>query len=226
MTRREILTAGAIAAIPALGAAQTGAPAFTLPKLPYATDALEPFIDARTMEIHHGKHHQTYVDNLNKALAGHPQLAQKGIEALLGDLANVPEAIRGAVRNSGGGHANHSLFWETLGKGKGAPKGKLAAAIKRSFGSQTAFEEKLRAAGLTVFGSGWAWVTAKGNGLEIETSPNQDSPWNTKRSPVLGIDVWEHAYYLKYQNRRADYLAALVQVVNWDFVTARYEKMI
>ena len=224
LTRRQMMAAGALAATPALSQAQSSAPSFTLPKLPYATDALEPFIDARTMEIHHGKHHQAYVDNLNKALAGQPQLMRQGVEQLLADLANVPEGIRAAVRNNGGGHANHSLFWQTLGKSKTGPQGKLATAIQRTFGSQTAFEEKLRAAGLSVFGSGWVWVTAShDDALVIETSPNQDSPLLTGRRAVFGIDVWEHAYYLKYQNRRADYLAAVVQVVNWEFVTQRYE---
>jgi Fe-Mn family superoxide dismutase len=225
MTRRELMAAGAAIAMPALSPAQSSSAAFTLPKLPYATDALEPYIDARTMEIHHGKHHQAYVDNLNKAVASQPQLAGKKVEDLLANLSSVPEAVRTAVRNNGGGHANHSLFWQTLGKGKSAPKGKLAAAISKSFGSQSAFEDKLKAAGLSVFGSGWAWVVASGGELRIETSPNQDNPWMAGRKPLLGIDVWEHAYYLKYQNRRADYLGALLQVVNWDFVSGRYEKL-
>ena len=225
MTRREMMAAGALAAVPALTSAQTSAPPFTLPKLPYAFDALEPHIDARTMEIHHDKHHQTYVDNLNKALGSQPQFKPQSLEQMLAQLGSAPDSIRTALRNSGGGHANHSLFWKTLGKPKGGPGGKLAAAIKKSFGSQTALEEKLRAAGLAVFGSGWAWVTTLGDGLQIETSPNQDSPWMSGRSPLFGIDVWEHAYYLKYQNRRADYLVAVLQVVNWDFVTARYEEI-
>jgi Fe-Mn family superoxide dismutase len=223
MTRRTILAMAAAAAVPA--AAQS-TPSVTLPKLAYATDALEPFIDARTMEIHHGKHHQAYVDNLNKALATRPELSSKPIEKLVGDLANVPDAIRTAVRNSGGGHLNHSLFWQTLGKPKGGPKGRLEAAIAKSFGSKATLEEKLRAAGLTVFGSGWVWVVPQGkDALSIETSPNQDSPWMAGKTPLLGLDVWEHAYYLKYQNRRADYLAALVQVIEWDFVSHRYEEI-
>lgn len=227
LTRRQMMAAGALAASPALAAAQGSAPVFTLPKQPYASDALEPFIDAQTMEIHHGKHHQAYVDNLNKALAGQPQLAQQGIEQLLARLATLPEGIRAAVRNNGGGHANHTLFWQTLGKSKAGPKGKLSAAIQRTFGSQPSFEEKLRAAGLSVFGSGWVWVTASEAGeLRIETSPNQDSPLLMGRPAVFGIDVWEHAYYLKYQNRRADYLAAVLQVLNWDFVTQRYEELV
>jgi Fe-Mn family superoxide dismutase len=226
MTRRQLMAAGALAATPVLTKAQSPAAGFTLPKLPYASDALEPFIDARTMEIHHGKHHQAYVDNLNKALAGQSQLARQGVDQLLAHLASVPEGIRTAVRNNGGGHANHSLFWQVLGKSKTGPRGKLSAAIEKSFGSQTAFEEKLRAAGLGVFGSGWVWVTAGEKGaLRIETSPNQDTPLLEGRAAVLGIDVWEHAYYLKYQNRRADYLGAVLQVVNWDFVTQRYEEL-
>lgn len=224
MTRRQlILTAAAAPPLARRPApAQTASP-ITLPRLPYATDALEPFIDARTMEIHHGRHHQTYIDNLNKALATQPGLLSQPVEKLLASLSTVPEPIRNAVRNNGGGHVNHALFWQTLGKSKGGPKGPLQAAIARSFESQTAFEEKLRAAGLTVFGSGWVWVTPQSGGtLRIETSPNQDSPWMAGTTPLFGIDVWEHAYYLKYQNRRADYLAAVMQVINWDFVSQRY----
>lgn len=221
MTRRTMISMAA--ALPAL--AQSNPPA-TLPKLPYATDALEPFIDARTMEIHHGKHHQAYVDNLNKALATRPELNGKPIEKLVADLASVPEPIRAAVRNNGGGHLNHSLFWQTLGKAKGAPKGRLQDAIAKSFGGQAALEDTLRVSGLTVFGSGWVWVVPQGkDSLSIETSPNQDSPWMSGRTPLFGLDVWEHAYYLKYQNRRADYLAAVVQVIAWDFVSQRYEEI-
>ena len=197
-----------------------------LPKLPYAVDALEPFVDAKTMEIHHGKHHQAYVDNLNKALAPHPALAARPLEELLKDLTQVPAPVRNAVRNNGGGHANHSLFWQTLGKNKGPAKGRLAAAIRNSFSDQSAFERQLSATGLTVFGSGWVWVMPQGkDSLAIETSPNQDSPWMSGRAPLFGIDVWEHAYYLKYQNRRADYLGAVMQVIDWDFVSRRYEEM-
>jgi superoxide dismutase, Fe-Mn family len=221
MTRRTILAMAA--AVPAVA---QSTPSVTLPKLAYATDALEPFIDARTMEIHHGKHHQAYVDNLNKALATRPELSGKPIDKLIGDLASVPEPIRAAVRNNGGGHLNHSLFWQTLGKPKGGPKGRLQAAITKSFGSKAALDEKLRATGLTVFGSGWVWIVPQGkDSLSIETSPNQDSPWMTGKTPLFGLDVWEHAYYLKYQNRRADYLAALVQVIEWDFVSQRYEEI-
>ena len=221
MTRRTLLQAAA--ATTAL--AQNAAPA-TLPKLPYAFDALEPYIDARTMEIHHGKHHQAYVDNLNKALSGRAELAGQPVEKLVANLSTVPEAIRTAVRNNGGGHLNHSLFWQTLGKPGAGPAGGFKKAIAQSFGTQEGLEEKLRAAGLTVFGSGWVWVVPKGKGeLAIETSPNQDSPWMAGKTPLLGLDVWEHAYYLKYQNRRADYLAAVLKVVNWDFVSRRYEEM-
>jgi Fe-Mn family superoxide dismutase len=225
-TRRQLLSAAAIAALPSTASAQAATPAFTLPKLPYPTDALEPFIDARTMEIHHGKHHQAYVDNLNKALAGHPDLAKQGAEALLRNLAALPESLRPAVRNNGGGHLNHSLFWQTLGRPGGAPKGALAAAIAKSFGGRPAFDEKLRSAGLSVFGSGWVWVTAKGRDtLQVESSPNQDGPWLTGATPLFGLDVWEHAYYLKYQNRRADYLTALLQVLDWDFLTQRFTEI-
>ena len=224
MTRRNLLFTGVAAAVGLQ--AQISNPSVTLPPLPYALDALEPYIDARTMEIHHGKHHQTYVDNLNKALATQPELARQPLDQLLKNLSGLPESIRGAVRNSGGGHANHSLFWQTLGKPKGGPAGKLAKAIEKSFSSQSAFEEKLRTAGLGVFGSGWVWVTPGPAGaLTIETSPNQDSPWNAGKTPLFGLDVWEHAYYLKYQNRRADYLAAVLKVVNWDFVSQRYEEL-
>lgn len=203
-----------------------GTSMITLPKLPYATDALEPFIDARTMEIHHGKHHQAYVDNLNKALATQPALQGTTVEKLLAGLSTVPESIRTAVRNNGGGHLNHALFWQTLGKPKDGPKGRLKTAIAKSFNSQSAFEDKLRATGLTVFGSGWVWVTPQpGGALRIETAPNQDGPWLSSTTPLFGIDVWEHAYYLKYQNRRADYLAAVFQVINWDFVSQRYEEL-
>jgi Fe-Mn family superoxide dismutase len=208
----------------AFAQAQTKPSPATLPKLPYALDALEPFIDAKTMEIHHGKHHQAYVDNLNKALAAAPDLAARPLEDLLKDPAKLPPAIR----NNGGGHLNHSLFWQTLGKPKGpSAKGALLKAVNKSFGSQSALEDKLRATGLTVFGSGWVWVVPQGkDGLAIEISPNQDSPWNKGVTPVFGIDVWEHAYYLKYQNRRADYLAAVTQVLNWDFLSQRYEDVV
>lgn len=205
---------------------QTGAGPHTLPKLPYAVDALEPFIDARTMEIHHGRHHQSYVDNLNKALAGQAALAALPVEQLLGRIGEAPETIRTALRNHGGGHANHTLFWQCLGKGSPKAKGALAKAIEATFGGQAPLEEKLRTGGASVFGSGWVWLTLDRAGkLAVETSPNQDSPLMAGRRPVLGIDVWEHAYYLKYQNRRPDYLAAVLQVVNWDLVSQRYEQL-
>jgi superoxide dismutase, Fe-Mn family len=222
MTRRNLLLTAAMA--PFAASAQT--PVVTLPKLPYALDALEPFIDAKTMEIHHGKHHQTYVDNLNKALATQPDLAAKPLDQLLANLSALPDSVRGAIRNSGGGHANHSLFWQSLGKPKAGPGAKLTKAIEKSFSTQSALEDKLRAAGLGVFGSGWVWVTPGPAGtLVIETSPNQDSPWNGGKTPLFGLDLWEHAYYLKYQNRRADYLAAVLKVINWDFLSQRYEDL-
>ncbi len=219
ITRRAALAlATTAAALPA----QANQSPFSLPKLPYAADALEPYIDARTMEIHHGKHHQAYVDNLNQALASRPDLARQPLEQLLRNWNTLPETIRNTVRNHGGGHANHSLFWQILGQPSGSPKGKLAQAISKTFTSKATLDERLRSAGLGVFGSGWIWLMAAPEGtLSIEASPNQDNPWMTGRTPVLGIDVWEHAYYLKYQNRRADYLKAFWSVVNWDDVAKR-----
>jgi len=197
--------------------------AFTLPALPYAPDALEPYIDKTTMEIHHGKHHQAYVTNLNKALESAPELADKSLEDLLAhNLVIVPENIRTAVRNNGGGHWNHSMFWTILGAGGGAPSGDLAADITATFGSFDAFKEKFAAAGMTRFGSGWAWLTRANGKLEISSTPNQDTPAMEGKPVVMGVDVWEHAYYLKYQNRRADYLAAFWNVVNWAEVAKRY----
>jgi superoxide dismutase, Fe-Mn family len=199
--------------------------AFTLPQLPYASDALEPHIDKQTMEIHHGKHHNAYVTNLNKALESAPELANKSIEELLANnLAAVPEAIRTAVRNNGGGHANHSMFWTILGpNGSGAPSGELAAAIDKAFGSFDAFKEKFNAAATTRFGSGWAWLVKNGDGsLEVTSTPNQDTPLMEGKFPVMGLDVWEHAYYLKYQNRRPDYIQAWWNVVNWNEVARRF----
>jgi Fe-Mn family superoxide dismutase len=228
-TRREIITAAACAVIPALASAQSAVSAFTLPALPYATDALEPYIDAATMQIHHDKHHQAYVDNLNKAVAGDPALAKLAVEELLRRLDTLPAAIRTQVRNQGGGHANHSLLWQTLcpASKSGKPAGPLAAAVDESFGGQQQLEEKLRAAAAGVFGSGWAWLSLDGsNNLVIETTPNQDSPLLAGKRPLLGIDLWEHAYYLKYQNRRADYLAAIFHVVNWDFLSHRYQEFV
>ena len=198
---------------------------FTLPALPYAPDALEPHIDKMTMEIHHGKHHNAYVTNLNKALESAPALASKSIEELLANnCAIVPESIRTAVRNNGGGHWNHSMFWQIMGPGKGgAPVGNLASAINAAFGTFDTFKEKLSAAGVARFGSGWAWLIKTGSGLEIMSTPNQDNPLMEGKHAVLGVDVWEHAYYLKYQNRRPDYLAAWWNVVNWGEVGKRLE---
>ena len=195
-----------------------------LPDLPYAHDALEPTIDARTMEIHHGKHHQVYVNMLNGALEGHDDLASLSLEALLRGIADVPESIRGAVRNHGGGHSNHSLFWTSMSPdGGGAPSGDLAAAIDGACGSFDDFKAAFQQAGLTRFGSGWAWLVAVSGGeLSVYSTANQDSPLMQGDTPLLGVDVWEHAYYLNYQNRRADYLAAFWDVVDWAAVAARY----
>ena len=197
---------------------------FTLPALPYAPDALEPHIDKMTMEIHHGKHHNAYVTNLNKALESAPALASKSIEELLANnCAIVPENIRTAVRNNGGGHWNHSMFWLIMGPGKGgAPVGNLASAINAAFGSFDTFKEKLSAAGAARFGSGWAWLIKTSSGLEIMSTPNQDNPLMEGKHAVIGVDVWEHAYYLKYQNRRPDYLAAWWNVVNWQEAETRF----
>jgi len=207
----------------AADAAPTGP--FTLPPLPYAFDALEPHIDAKTMEIHHDRHHATYVANLNKAVAGKEDLSRKPVEQLIRNLDDIPEASRLAIRNQGGGHANHSLFWQTLKKGGGGqPKGALSKAIDRKFGSFDKFRESLSDAATKVFGSGWAWLTMDEGDLKVVSTPNQDSPLMKGSYPLLGIDVWEHAYYLKYQNKRADYIAAFFNVVNWDFVSERFEK--
>jgi Fe-Mn family superoxide dismutase len=197
---------------------------FTLPALPYAPDALEPHIDKMTMEIHHGKHHNTYVTNLNKALESAPDLAGKTIEELLANnCAIVPENIRTAVRNNAGGHINHSMFWKIMGPGKGgAPVGHVAQAINSTFGSFDTFKEKLTQAGVGRFGSGWAWLVKTSGKLDIISTANQDSPVMEGKNPVMGVDVWEHAYYLKYQNRRPDYLAAWWSVVNWAEVESRF----
>jgi len=196
---------------------------FTLPALPYAYDALEPHIDARTMEIHHTKHHQTYVNNLNAALEKAPQLEGKSLDDLMRGISSVPEAVRTAVRNNGGGHWNHSMFWELMGPQKGGePKGRIGDAIKSSFGDVTKFKEQFTAAGTGRFGSGWAWLIDEGNGkLSITSTPNQDNPSMEGKKAIMGLDVWEHAYYLKYQNRRPDYIAAWWNVVNWDAVAKR-----
>jgi Fe-Mn family superoxide dismutase len=230
LTRREAI--GALAAGAALGAAprlfatEPLPPQFTLPPLPYAPDALEPHLDAETMKLHHDKHHAAYVAKLNEAVAAAPALAGKSLEALLADLGAVPEAVRGAVRNHGGGHFNHSLFWTTMKPGGGgAPGGELAPAIAAAFGSFESFAEAFQKAALGVFGSGWAWLVRAADGrLAIETTPNQDSPLSAGRTPLVGVDVWEHAYYLKYQNRRADYLEAWMNVVDWGAVGERLRR--
>jgi Fe-Mn family superoxide dismutase len=215
-----------------LAAQATSAPApvpapptgpFTLPALPYAYEALEPSFDAQTMHLHHDKHHQAYVNNLNAAVAGHPELASKTVWELVADLNSVPEAVRTAVRNNGGGHANHSFWWPTLGKGGAAPTGELAKAIDAKFGTLSAFQDKLTESALHVFGSGWAWLVKLPDGaVSIETTPNQDTPLTVGHKPVIGVDVWEHAYYLKYKNVRADYVKAFFQVLNWDYVSGRF----
>ena len=243
MTRRQALKKTALATVacaaastfraaiaqpaptPAAPAAPSGP--FTLPPLPYAYDALEPHIDAQTMQIHHDKHHAAYVANLNKAINGMPGTSGNlAIESLLQDLNSLPENARTAVRNNGGGHYNHSLFWQMMKKGGGGePKTELAKAIEASFGNFADFKTKFTDAATKVFGSGWAWLTMDGGTLKIESAPNQDSPLSAGRTPILGLDVWEHAYYLKYQNKRADYIAAWWNVVNWDFVAERYAKV-
>ena len=197
---------------------------FKLPDLPYAFDALEPHIDARTMEIHHDKHHAAYTNKLNEALEKHPNLQSKSIEELLRSIDSVPEDIRTTVRNNGGGYANHALFWEIMGpKGGGEPGGPLGAALKEKFGSFQDFRTKVSNAGATQFGSGWSWLVVDGSGaLDVYSTPNQDSPYMKGHTPILGVDVWEHAYYLKYQNRRPDYLEAWWNTVNWDEVAKRY----
>jgi Fe-Mn family superoxide dismutase len=203
--------------------------AHELPALPYAKEALEPHIDALTMEIHHGRHHKAYVDNLNKAIAGNAALESKSLEALIAELASVPDAIRGPVRNNGGGHWNHSFFWKLMGPGQGgAPTGELATAINAAFGTFDDFKAKFEAAGLGRFGSGWAWLVVHQGALAIVSTPNQDNLLMGKAiagaegQAILGVDVWEHAYYLKYQNKRADYLKAFWNVVDWNAVAALY----
>jgi len=199
--------------------------AYELPALPYAHDALEPFIDTMTMQIHHGKHHQAYVTNLNAALEQYPDFQKHSVDDLIRNIANVPEAIRTAVRNNGGGHANHAMFWQIMApKAGGDPSGPLGDAIKASFGSFEAFKGDVKKAALGRFGSGWAWLVNTGGKLSIESSPNQDSPVMEGRNVVMGLDVWEHAYYLKYQNRRADYVDAWWSVVNWSEVAKRYSR--
>ncbi len=198
---------------------------YKLPELPYAYDALEPNIDKETMNIHHTKHHNTYITNVNNALEGHEELLSKSVEDLISNLDAVPEDKRTAVRNNGGGHANHSLFWEVISPdGGGNPTGALAEAIDKKFGSLDAFKEEFAKAGATRFGSGWAWLVLNNGELEVMSTPNQDSPLMEGKTPLLGLDVWEHAYYLNYQNRRPDYIAAFWNVVNWDEVAKRYGK--
>ncbi len=198
--------------------------AFSLPDLPYAHAALEPHIDTRTMQIHHGKHHQGYTNKLNAALEGHDDLQGKSVEDILRDIDAVPEAIRGAVRNNGGGYANHSLFWSVMAPdGGGEPSGNLADAINDAFGSFDAFKTQFAAAAGGRFGSGWAWLAVDGDGaLQVYSTANQDSPYMQGHTPILGLDVWEHAYYLNYQNRRPDYVSAWWKVVDWDQVTRNY----
>jgi Fe-Mn family superoxide dismutase len=239
MTRRQairnaLITGAALTTIPSLRglAAESPAPAsapdvgigpFKLPPLPYAFDALEPYIDAKTMEIHHDKHHAGYVKKLNAAVQGHPDLAQKTPEELLRNLDAVPEDIRKTVRNNGGGDYNHTLFWQMMKpKGGGEPKGALGDAIAKKFGSFSGFKEKFSKEAGDVFGSGWAWLVLSDRELAIESTANQDSPISQGKTPLLGIDVWEHAYYLKRQNRRPEYIEAWWNVVNWDFVSQRY----
>ncbi len=229
LNRRQVLSAlGAGVATLALGSRSLVAaekPAgFVLPKLPYAFDALEPYIDARTMEIHHDRHHAAYVDNLNKALQGHTELLKMPIDQLMREIDKVPEKIRQPVINNGGGHANHTLFWEIMGpKAGGEPSGALATAIRDAFESFAKFQDKLTTAAMTRFGSGWAWLVVDGKGkLDVISSANQDSPLMKGQTPILGLDVWEHAYYLKYQNKRADYVKAWWNVVNWKHVADRY----
>lgn len=197
---------------------------FSVPALPYAYEALEPYIDSETMHLHHDKHHAAYVTNLNKALESAPDLQNKSIEELLANNCDiVPEAIRTAVRNNGGGHINHTMFWEIMGpKAGGPPSGELASAINSAFGSFDTFKEKFNAAATTRFGSGWAWLLKKGSGIEIMSTANQDSPVMEGHHPIMGLDVWEHAYYLKYQNRRPEYIAAWWSVVNWTEVNKRF----
>ncbi len=237
MNRREAIkmtamAAGAYAALsmdlPAQTTAAVPSGPFALAPLPYAADALEPHIDAATMTIHHGKHHAAYVTNLNKAVAGRDGLAGKTVDELISDLDALPEAIRTQVRNFGGGHANHTLFWRMLSKnGGGAPKGEISDALARDFGSFDKFKEAFSKSASTLFGSGWAWLSlTKEKKLIVETTPNQDSPLMKGNLPLLGIDVWEHAYYLKYQNRRPDYIAAFYNLIDWDFVQARYAKAV
>jgi Fe-Mn family superoxide dismutase len=238
MTRRKAIKAAALVGatlatlpdafaqntnVPAVAAAPSGP--FTLPPLPYSYDALEPYIDARTMEIHHNRHHAAFVANLNRAVAEFPDAATMSVDDMLKNLNAIPEKIRTTVRNNGGGHINHSLFWDVLKADGGEPSGDLATAINSTFGSFDTFKENFTRASLGIFGSGWAWLVIGPNRqLSIVTTPNQDSPVMQGQQPVLGLDMWEHAFYLKYQYRRPDYVAAFYHVINWDFVAKRYKK--
>ncbi len=235
ITRREALKQTALAgaaiaafsSIPQLHAQTVGAAGgpFKLPPLPYSVDALEPYIDARTMELHHNKHHAAYVNNLNKAIAEAPGATGKSIEEILTNLDALPEKIRLTVRNNGGGHFNHSLFWQMMEKnGGGQPPAELSKAMDAAFGNFAGFKDKFVETATKVFGSGWAWLTVANGQLKIESQPNQDAPLGGGRLPILGLDVWEHAYYLQYQNRRADYIAAWFNVINWDFAAERFAK--
>ncbi len=226
-TRRDLLRAmvapaAGVVVAPAMQVAASEP--FTLPALPYPYDALEPHIDAKTMQIHHTGHHAAYVRNLNAAVAGRPELAGKTVEQLVSNLEALPAEVRTAIRNNGGGHVNHTLFWQIMsGKGGGQPRAELARAIEKTFGSYSRFQEEFSRAALGVFGSGWAWLTVDAQrSLRVEATPNQDTPISAGRTPILGIDVWEHAYYLRYQNRRADYVKAFYNVIHWDHVTELY----
>lgn len=199
--------------------------AFTLPELPYAHNALEPHIDEETMKIHHGKHHNTYVTKLNDAIAGHADLESKSIEDLVKNLNSLPDSVKGPVRNNGGGHLNHTMFWTLMSpNGGGAPTGDVASAIEETFGSFDKFKEEFKNAALTRFGSGWAWLVVNNGKLEVTSTPNQDNPITDGKAPILGVDVWEHAYYLKYQNKRPDYVDAFFNVINWDRVNELYKE--
>ncbi len=239
-TRREVLklmpTLAVAAASPLVASAWDGVGAtvppsqsppqgpFTLPPLPYAADALEPHIDAETMTIHHGRHHAAYVNNLNQALAGKPDLAGKSIEALVSDLEAVPADIRTSVRNNGGGHFNHTLFWTSLKKDGGSPSSAMAGVLSQAFGSVEKWQDAMTRAAMGVFGSGWAWLCVDRGKLVVSWTPNQDTPLAERHVPLVGIDVWEHAYYLKYQNRRRDYVDAVFRIIDWSVVEARYDE--
>jgi Fe-Mn family superoxide dismutase len=237
LNRRDVMKAIGMAAVttaipieigattPQAQPAADSASPFSLPPLPYDYAALEPYVDAQTMHLHHDKHHATYVKNLNTAVQNYPELGKMRVDDLVRHLDTVPEAIRTAVRNNGGGHANHSFFWQMMQKNApGQPTKDLASAIDKKFGSFSSFQDQFTKAALSVFGSGWAWLSLDGKKeLAIETTPNQDSPWMAGRTPILGIDVWEHAYYLKYQNVRADYIGAFYKVISWDFAAERFQ---